>query len=332
MTKRGSLSTQGGAFSAHFPTRGRARVEGCLATLRWIVPLVALSVLTPLATPLHGSAQEPTRIAALENERRLEYQAAADAYESALGARAAAEVRFARVTQELEDARTLGDDVRRNDALAQAQRLTSELLALDSRVAATNTSLEEAREGYLEILDIRLDFLAERIEFAGTAQDSTQLGAMYLDLSNRFAEVDSDERGAVTLVAMVIPEITATPRDGPRELRAKADLLERRAQQADSLIMYIDTELVDLERRARRDRGMQALQRGVERFDDARVPVQPPSPAEDDAQAQDATETPEQRVESLSQLREFYVRRRQEALRRANEFRALAGPTPGGTA
>jgi len=285
-----------------------------------------LAILVGLVAAQIGAAQVPIRVAALENERRLEYRAAEDAYESALGGRAAAEARFARVTQELEDARRAGDDQRLNDALAEVQRNASELLGFDSRVAETAATLEVERGRYLEILDIQLDFLAEDIEFASTAADSAQLGAMYVDLRNRFTEVEIDERGRVTMVALVMPEISATPRDGPRALRAKADLLALRAQQADSLIAYIDRELVDLERRARRDRAMQTLQRGVERFDDTRVPVRPATQADDGTQP--VAETPEQRVESLRTLREVYVERRDRALSRADEFRVLAGPSP----
>ncbi len=306
-----------GAFRATLTAVRRRKGGLCLAA-----SILGLTALMGLATPAEVASQEAIRVAALETERRLEYEASASAYEGALAGRAAAEARFARITQELEDAGTLSDEQRRNEALAQAQRLASELFGLDSRVAETGASLQDARGRYLEILDIQLDFLAERIEFAGTAADSTELGALYRDLRTRFVEVGRDNRGAVTLVATVMPEITASPRDGPRELRAKADLLERRAQQADSAIAYIDSELVDLERRAQRDRGMNALQRGIERFDDNRVPVQPSSQGED---ANPANETPEQRVASLRLLRDVYVERRLVALQRAAEFRALAG-------
>lgn len=318
MTNRGSWFVPGGAFRATFKAASRLRGGVRLGAI-----VFALGTVIGLATPTDASSQEAIRVAALETERRLEYEAAASAYEGALAGRAAAEARFARITQELEDAGTSADDQRRNEALAQAQRLASELFGLDSRVAETQSGLQESRARYLQILDIQLDFLAERIEFASTSADSTELGAMYRDLRTRFVEVERDDRGAVALVAMVMPEITATPRDGPRQLRAKADLLELRAQQADSAIAFIDAQLVDLERRAQRDRGMNALQRGIERFDDNRVPVQPSSQGEDGTPA--AVQTPEQRVASLRRLRDIYVERRLVALQRAAEFRALAG-------
>lgn len=277
-----------------------------------------------LAVPAFLGAQEATRVAALETERLLQFEEAQSLYDGALAARAAAEARFQRIAQELEDARNDGDDERRNAALAQAQLLTNDMLALDARVAETGTALEVARGRYLEILDIQLDFLVQGIEFASSAADSAQLGALYRERSARFTEVERGRRSSVELAAVVMPEITATPRDGPRELRVKADLLERRAEQADSTIAFIDLELVDLERRARRDRGMQALQRGVERFDDTRVPVQPRSQADDGAQQ--ITETPEERMDSLRRLRAYFVDRRAEAIRRAQEFRDMAGP------
>lgn len=277
-----------------------------------------------LVTPALLGAQEATRVSALETERLLQFEEAQSLYDGALAARAAAEARFQRIAQELEDARNADDEERRNAALAQAQLLTNDMLALDARVAETGTALEDARGRYLEILDIQLDFLVQGIEFASTAADSAQLGALYRERSARFTEVERGRRSTVELAAVVMPEITATPRDGPRELRVKADLLERRAEQADSTIAYIDLELVDLERRARRDRGMQALQRGVERFDDTRVPVQPRSQADDGAQQ--IAETPEERMDSLRRLRAYFVDRRAEAIRRAQEFRDMAGP------
>jgi len=270
------------------------------------------------------AAQQGTRVESLETERRLDYQSATDAYEGALAARAAAETRFSRLAQDIDDARARGDDERRNQALAEAQRLTNTLLSLDQRVAETATQVERARARYLTILDVRLDLLAEQISFATTQTDSIQLGALYRDLRTRFAEVENDSRGAVALVPVVMPEISREPRDGPLELRVKAELLEKRAEQADSVIVYLDAELVDLERRAARERSVRELVRSVDRFGDTDVPVGPPRSG-DEAQSDGVESAPEDRIESMRLLRTVYEERRDEARRRAAEFRRLAG-------
>ena len=271
--------------------------------------------------PLEGQASQ---ITAIEAERRLEYRAATDAYESALAARAVAESRFSRHTQEISVARGAGDEVRRDQALGEVQRLSIEILTLDQRVEETADALRKARSALLDVLDAHLDLLFEQVAFAQTAADSTDVIVIYRDVLNRQAEVEADERGEMVLVPVVMPEVTAAPRDGPLELRLKAELLDRKAEQADSMIVELGQEVTELERRAQRDRGLQVLMNGIDRFGDADVPV---GAAGTNAESTDAVtaEELEERLQSLHLLIARYETYRDEARRRARQFLELAG-------
>src|SRR5690606_16616509 len=67
--------------------------------------------------------------------------------------------------------------------------------------------------------------------------------------------------------------------DGALELGAKAELLERRAAAADSLITDLDERIARLQAQLRRERSAEHFLAGVDRFDDTRVPVGPPGSA-----------------------------------------------------
>ena len=172
------------------------------------------------------AAGQASQIASIEAERRLDYQAAADAYESALAARAAAQSRFSRLTEEIAAARRAGDEDRRDRALAEVQSISVEMLSLDQRVEETAETLGLARASFLDALDAHLELLDTQIALALTAADSTDLVAMYRNVRTELGEIETDSRGELRLVPVVMPEVTAEPRDGPLELSLKAELLE----------------------------------------------------------------------------------------------------------
>ncbi len=295
---------------------------------RGIRTQILTGCLAALGAGLHPSAvsAQASRIEAIVSERRLEYQAAVDDYQSALAARAAAESRFSRLTQDIAEARAADDQDRRNQALSDAQRLTVSMLALDQRVEETAGAVRTTRASLLDALDAHLDLLAEQISFAPSARDSTELGAIYRDVRNQFAAVERDGRGAMALVPILMPEVTADARDGPLELRVKAELLDKRASQADSLITDLDAEVAELGRRAQRDRGLRELMTGLDRFGDITVPVGGARTATEGAEQELLTgEQLEERLEALRLLRARYESYRDEARRRARDFRRLAG-------
>lgn len=276
---------------------------------------------------------------AILSERELEYRSSLSAFESAVDARAASEVRFSRASGELEAARASGDEQRLTSALAQAQAQALELERLDRRVHEAGERLDEARQGYLAALDAQLETLLAELEATTNSGERRRLVALMDDLNNQVREVEGDLDVAQEIRLVAMPETMPDPRDGPLELRLKAQLLERRIEQYDSAMALIDREIGELESRQQRQRSFQQFMAGINRFDDPAVPVLPPAapgtdppadqptePASDTAAAPGAQEaTLDQRIESLQVLRARIENAREQVRIRARLFRNVLG-------
>jgi hypothetical protein len=305
----------------------RRRVRAASARARWVaVTLVALFVAGgSLATPI--KAQEPGGIEAAQQERELEYQARLRAFEAAQAAHAALQSRFDRWSEELEQARVDGDTDRRNQALAELQRLSTDLGSADRRVEETADAMEAARTAYMGLLDARLDILAQQIQFEPDADERAALFALYQDLTNRFDELDAARANGSGVIPVVLPNIRAQPTDGPVELRVKAELLEQHAIRFDTLIATIALEVEDLEKRSRRDRLTRGFLAGIDRFGDANLPVSASrgsGASEDAGSGPEGGDSLEDRLEGLRLLMDRYGTQRQEAMSRAESLRELA--------
>ena len=170
--------------------------------------------------------------------------------------------------------------------------------------------------------------LASRVLLGATLPGqmaSTALFALYQDLTIRFDELEAEQDRGATLVAVVLPNIRANPTDGPVELRAKADLLQRHAVMFDSLIVTIGLEVEDLEKRSRRDRVTRGFLAGIDRFGDTNLPVAAARGGNEESSEGDDTVQPiSVRLEGLRLLVDRYETQRSEALSRAQALRRLA--------
>lgn len=301
-----------------------------------LLPAVVVVGLLLGVSPPAGSAQATQGVVA---ERQLEFQSARSAHESALDARSAAERRFSRALQEIEGARASQDDDRIEAAYARAQQQAVELQSLEQRVRQTAQRTEEAREALLQALDQRLESLVAELSRTAGRQEQQELAALIRNLRNRVQEVERAGELTREIQLVAVPEVTFDPRDGPVELQWKAELLERRAEQYEERIGEIDAQIEQLRRRQRRNRNLQDMLAGIERFDDDQVPVTPrqerrDSDAEavepeggqpsDSAGAEAPQMTLEERVQSLEVLRLRIESFREQVLVRASQFRERA--------
>ncbi|MBI4538519.1 MAG: hypothetical protein HY704_03285 [Gemmatimonadetes bacterium] len=248
--------------------RDRARGAGAVRVSRAVA---AVALLAAVAMPGSAGAQ----VEALVAQRELEYRAARTAYEAAMAAGEAAQARAERATVEIDEARASGDDGRLQRAYAVAQQRWTEVSTLDRRVADTGEQLRRARRGLKDALEQSLDRLAGQVRAAPDAEERGALLALIRDRSNRLREIEaelSQSQGDAARFAAV-PEITFDPRDGPAELRAKAELLLRRAAQADSAIAAVDREIGELEKRQQRERALRNFMSSIDRFDEGAVPI-----------------------------------------------------------
>lgn len=233
----------------------------------WLGVLVAAALAAP--RPAGGQVE------ALLTQRELEYRAASSAYEAAVAARQAAQARAERATVEIDEARASGDANRLERLYAVATARWTEVTNEDRRVAETRERLRRARRALRDALEASLDLLAGQARSTTSARERDELLALIRDRNNRLREIEAElaqgEDDVTRFIAM--PEITFDPRDGPAELRIKADLLARRAAQADSVIAVIDREIADLQKRQRRERALRDFMSGIERFDESAVPV-----------------------------------------------------------
>ena len=315
----------------------RRRRMGPWGSLPAVVAVVGLLLMAVAAAPSVGVAQESSQD--VVSERELEYRSARGAYQAALDARAAAERRFERALQEIRAAQEEGDEGRLRRAYAQAQDQALQLQSLEQRVRETSERVDRVRGALVAALDARVEALVAELGETRNRIRRQELGALVRNLTFRIREVEEegDLTGETHLAAL--PEVAWDPRDGVQELNWKADLLERRARQYAERIDEIDSQMEDLRRRQRRNRSLNDLLTGIQRFDDDQVPVVSPS---DDAETrsgsveqnqEEETDTAsagsqemtlEDRIESLELLRTRIEDFRDEVLFRARQFRNRA--------
>lgn len=302
-----------------------------------IVALLALAVGGGPWSAVPAPAQEVQDLVA---EQNLEYRSAKNAHQSALDARAAAERRFNRALQEIRDAQEEGDEDRLRQAYARAQEQALQLQSLEERVRERAAEVERARQALLDVLDRQVERMMAELGETTDPDEQADLAALVRELNVRIREVEREGEVLEEEARLVaLPEIAWDPRDGPEELRWKAELLERRARQYAARIDEIAVQIEDLRRRQRRNRSLSDLVTGIQRFDDDQVPVVSPSEdggsqagggvdggGEEEGEEGESTETSslDDRIESLELLRERIEEFREQVLFRARQFRDQA--------
>lgn len=303
------------------PPRRRRRAAGLLAR----AGLLACAGVALLPVGAAGQLE------ALIPERRAAYRSAVLAYESAIEAQRAIQSRWEQALAAHEEARRSGSEAEYDAAQARARRASLELQEAQRRVQEAEEALGAARRGLMEVLDERRRRLEEQLESDPPASTREGLLALIEDLQNQYRELEEsrhDDELQATLVFQ--PSIQYSPRDGPDELRVKADLAERHAREADSTIARIDRDLERLRGRLRLDRIHSDARASRRRFDDAQPPVGAAGSRNrdldrlmpDDSTGVSIHRLPlPQQIEALEGWKEQLVHYRDEMLGRAERFR-----------
>lgn len=262
-------------------------------------------------------------------QRELEYRAAFADYEAALAAWRATDARSGRLLDQVAVARRQG-----GDAYEAAQRAwlaqVPEMERMDRRVDDAKARLAKAREAFLVALDARRDVLEARL-LAAAPTERNELRALILDLENQYGEVEAAPDAFVA--TPVFTPVELSPRDGPFEIRMKADLLEHKAGDLQTQIDELDQDIERLEKRLRLDRRFRDFQAGVGRFDADRVPVGPVTrgrSGQDDVTTADSGVALEdlplpERIEQMKAIRAQIERYRNDWLAKARSFRERVG-------
>ena len=307
---------------------GRRRLFGRSQCSRGWLALAAVATALTFAGP--GAAQESADQVV---DRELAYRSAGSQYQAALDAWVVIEKQWNDAVEEHAQARRAADDQRKDDALVRALDLAQELDHLERRVMSQRGVLDLARAGLLAALDDRIERLSGQFGDNPTAAERIRLVASIRDLENEAMELEGAAAGpAVQLELVYYPSIQFDPRDTPRTLGYKAELLRSKAEQSDSAMAHIDREIERFERQLRRSRNVQSLVTGVERFGDIQVPVGAPNRRTPLGLAQtrpDSTGvarpemTPQQLIQELQLLRVQVEAAKRQFLERAGAFEVL---------
>ncbi len=257
---------------------------------------------------------------------RLEYREALSTLEAAVAAFEVVESRFNQAIDELTAAKDSGDEDRLDRAYAAAQAAAPPIRVREARVREKNEETEEARSRLGDALEVELDRL-----YAGEGtvpiEVLADLRVTIVDMENELDEMRGSFVGFDVQPAILV-QLRIDPTDGPTDIRNKADLLERRAARYTRDISEIDGRLEQLLKRQRLQRARNTALAGVRLFDDSRVPVGPPGQAGSQTPpggGVGSTDTTEEQIRGLEQVRERLVEVRDQIVERAGQFRIQAG-------
>jgi len=281
----------------------------------------ALVALGPI--PANAGAQS---LEDLVVQRRLEFRQARADYDAALAAFSVVEQQWSAALEDVNRARRSGDEDALESAFAVAQDRAGPLRGQDQRVEEARGALDARRQVLVQLITLRLEQLVAQMDAASSRLERTELDILFRDLQNELRALEAEAEDTFRLEPVVLPEVTFDPRDGPDDLRSKAQLLERQAADIDTLLVDTDrrTQALDGRLRVQRQRG--DLLAGVERFDDTRVPVvvgAPPAggvPA-DSVGVGTRPLTLEERIEELRIYRTQLEAYRDQLLIKAETFR-----------
>lgn len=270
-----------------------------ISATRSSAAVMVLMTVTPQALAAQESDVE-VRLRSAE----LEYNSAEDEWDAAMSAFRAAEARWQRALDEVNQAEASGDEDAYKQALARFHTQAIQLETQEARERETAERLSELRDDLLAVLAESRDQLYLEALDADTPEEGRELAALYQDRDNRYRELEREGAAPGRIQPVTLPEVTFDPRDGPDEIAGKIKLLELRIRQIDVQITAIDERVEALEKRQRQERDLQSLIVGVERFDDTFVPVTSPDPLSDmtDRDSDDAAVVGDSTVVSLDEL------------------------------
>lgn len=302
------------------------------ASFRGAGLLGALAAILALAVAPPPAAAQAQSLEELVVQRRLEYRAARDAFDAARSAYSVVERQFSAALSEVSQARRANNDDRLQRAYAQAQDRSVPLRDQDRHLAEAREALGEARGALIQTLTGRQEQLVRQMDAARSAEERASLDALFRDISAELQRLEAEEGETYRVTPVeVLPEVTFDPRDGPDEIRAKAEILERQAAVADSAIQNSERQIENLNGRLRNERLRRDFVAGTDRFDDTRVPVVTGLPSGDPTSPTDSTVagarplTLEERIENLREYIRQLESYRDQLLIRATQFRRAVG-------
>jgi hypothetical protein len=259
-------------------------------------------------------------------QRRLEFRQARADYDAALAAFSVVEQQWSAALEEVNRARRSGDEDALESAFAAAQDRAGPLRGQEQRVEEARGTLDARRQVLVQVITLRLEQLVAQMDAAASRQQRTELDLLFRDAQNELRALEAEAEDTFRLEPVVLPEVTFDPRDGPDDLRSKAQLLERQAADIDTLLLDTDRRMEALDSRLRIERQRGDLLAGVERFDDTRVPVVVGAPGggavpADSAGVGTRPLTLEERIEELRVYRTQMEAYRDQLLIKAETFR-----------
>jgi hypothetical protein len=192
--------------------------------------------------------------------------------------------------------------------------------------------LEEARDQLLEVLGIRIDELLLEAEETTDPEEAFRLASILKDLDNEYAELQALRP---EIEVAVMPNWAPDPRDSPEDLLRKARAMDYWGDRYENQLADIDSRLEGLLLEQRRDRRLADFLAGIDRFDDAQVPVtagrtggearRGPENLPPGADSVAAERPIEERIQDLEALRDRVADILRQVRDRADLFRRLAG-------
>jgi ribosomal protein L12E/L44/L45/RPP1/RPP2 len=232
--------------------------------------LVAVAGVAGAVAPVAPQQQTLEQVVAA---RRVDYEAAKKEWEAASLRFKNVDRTFQNALDQFRAARRSGSQEAIDRAFAEAQSRSAAEAEQSRRVKMLQAKLEKARKDLSDALSKRLEQLLVQLDSAPTLQKRQALNATFTDLNNELRDLDTEAQDTLRLSPVVLPDITYDPRDTSQELEQKAEILELRAQMADTLIDDTRNRIKQLQERQRRDRQRRDFMAGTGRFDDTHTPV-----------------------------------------------------------
>ena len=218
------------------------------------------------------------------------------------------------------------------DALTQALRRfqteSAELMRLEDRARDTERDLLDARQALLAGLDQQRIALEGQLARASDPRQTQLILDLLEGVTSQYQVLDRASPEQVPASLFSQSTVSFDNRDGRDEFQTKAEILELRARDADSLIVQLDKQIERLESRLRLERDTRDFLGGVERFGDTQLPAIAPRPesVREEGVPSDAGEIAENvplelRIEELRQLQERLRQSRDIDLTQARAFR-----------
>lgn len=160
----------------------------------------------------------------------------------------------------------------------EVRRLSGQLQLLDEEKTRMERQAIESQEAWIESgnalrdsLDTYLDILSGQIESSPLGADD-EASTLYIEYADRLERLE-DELPPEAIELEPMYEVEISPGDGPREIRNKLRLVEKRVERFQELLADLNRDIAALERRQLRERRMRDREADRGRFGDDEFPT-----------------------------------------------------------